>query len=46
MKFNPIYAGTEDQPPAPKPPSDDSDRNTGNGSGNEGAMGGSTGALK
>ena len=45
MKFNPIYAGTEDQPPAPKPPSD-KDRNTGNGSGDEGAMGGSTGALK
>lgn len=44
MKFNPIHTGTEDQPPKPKPSEDD--RNTGNGSGDEGAMGGSTGALK
>ncbi len=45
MKFNPIYAGTTNQPPPPEDDKDD-DRNTGNGSGDEGAMGGSTGALK
>ena len=37
--------GATNQPPKPKP-EEDKDRNTGNGSGDEGAMGGSTGALK
>ncbi len=39
MKFNPTQ-----QPPLPDDDKGD-DRNTGNGDGDEGAMGGSTGAL-